>query len=247
MGLRDVLEADRDRVAALRQVTEQLLKALRDWERQSADGALPGRERAATKAAELARGLAAPLADAAGAFDFDLADYLGTDAWREELHTVASEAGLKLLEEGEQLICSPVVIRAQPASGRLMIGKRSWTKLHPDRVVEQLRKLQEQGSTRSAAETLRALHQVWLYKQRPAMLKLREAYELFCLTPGYKREVPETLFAQRLRGLEVSGLTDIKGDRLHFEWPSANVKARDVITFLDEHGRAVKYYGVSFA
>lgn len=251
MRLGEALDAEGKRVEELQKAASELQKTLRAWHAACRDGALPARERASSRATELARELADPVADVAASWSFDLRAYLSTGAWRQELHEAAAEQGLAVLEEQEHLVSSPVTVRSQSSRGLLTIGRRSWSRLHPSRVITELKRLREGNQRRNAEETLAALRAVWVHQQRPPVLKFIAVYELFSLTPGWKRENPPVAFAQRLHGLhaawERDGLRATRdGQPFQFEWPSGDVRERDLITFVADDGRPIRYYGIVF-
>ena len=79
-------------------------------------------------------------------------------------------------------------------------------------------------------------------------MKLKDVYELFCLTPGWKKENPLGAFAQNVYGVHRLGVaTTRKGRRCEFIFPSGNAKERDVLSVIADDGRVIRYYGVEFA
>lgn len=251
MRLQPALDAERERVEVLQKQTGELQKTLRRWHKACLEGTLPARQRAADQAVQQARELPEPIADTAAAWAFDLDQYLASGDWREELHDVAADNDLAVHEEQEYLISSPVTVRAVSARGALQIGRRQWSKLHPRIVVKELLRLREGNQLRNASETLEALYGVWKHEDRPQLLKFRAVYDMFSLTPGWKRENPLIAFAQRLHALhrarESEQLRTTRDGRpFHFEWPSGDPRQRDLVTFVAENGRPISYYGLHF-
>ena len=127
MKLEEALQGHEERVDALLKSAKKYEAALKGWKKACQTGHLANRQKQASLAAELAPSLVAPTVETAAGWDFDVRNYLESDAWRREVQEAAAERhSLRVQEEGDTLISSPVVLRAQPARLALQIGKAGW-------------------------------------------------------------------------------------------------------------------------
>ncbi len=251
MGLSNALDRQRAQVEDLIARAKECQKALSAWQRACRQGSLPAREREAARARAAARALVKPVDEAAGSWDFDAQEYLRSGDWRQEIIDHAAEAGMQLFEQDECLIASPVIMRANLGREALMLGKRQWSKLHPAEVVNQLQKLRSSSQSSTARQILTALHRVWRREGEPRVLKFRTAYELFCLTPGWRSQNPEISFVQSIHSLhqawqqeELRSLPN--GTQFAFEWGAGDPPQRAFMEFIGEDGRLIRYYGLVF-
>ncbi len=249
MNLEDALQAQEEQVDDLLKSAAKYLSALKGWKKACQIGHLGNRQRAAAQAVELAPALAAPASEAADAWQFDARAYLESGDWRDELRTASEKQGLRTLEEGDNLISSPLVVRAVPGRGTLALGKTNWPALRPRIVAAELKRLCERAGSGNSQEFVDSLFAVAqrLSPGDAPFAKFRDIYDLFSLTPGWKKDNPPAAFGQALYTLHRSGLqTTRAGRKFDFEYPSGNVKDRDIYTVIAEDGRPIRYYGIQF-
>lgn len=249
-SLEEALRAHEEQVDALLKAANRYVGALKAWKKACQTGHMGNRQKAADQARDLIRTLVDPTAKAADAWSFDVRAYLEGNQWRKELQTTAAEkAGLRVLEEGETLISSPVVIRSRPSMSALRIGKVNWPTIRPQVVAAELKRLRERINEANLQEFVDCLLAVCQCYSRDGTLfaKFRDIYNLFCLTPGWKRENPPVAFGQAIYALHRSEIRATRsGRKFEFEYPSGNVKERDVFTVIAEDGRPIRYYGIRF-
>jgi hypothetical protein len=121
-------------------------------------------------------------------------------------------------------------------------------------VIAELLRLREQGAKQNVQEFLDSLWQAVEYLGRnreqrstTAFAKLRDIYDLFCLTPGWKKENSEATFAQFLYALHRSDLRVTRSGKIYeFEFPAGHPKAREVFEVVAEDGKTIRYYGIHF-
>ena len=158
--------------------------------------------------------------------------------------------GLRVLEEGETLISSPLVVRAVPGRAALSLGKVVWPALRPRVAAAELKRLRERAAAGNSQEFADSLFAACrhLTSDAPApFMRFKDIYALFALTPGWKKDNPEAAFGQLIYALHRSGLSATRaGRKFEFEYPSGNVKDRDVFTVIAEDGRPIRYWGVQF-
>jgi hypothetical protein len=223
-NLETALQEHEAQVDSLLKDANKYLGALKTWKKACQTGHLANRQKAAAQATELAGGLREPTQGTAASWEFDTRAYLESDDWREEVQTTAAERfGLRVLEEGDTLISSPVVIRALPGRAALQIGKVNWPTLRPRIVAAELRRLRDRASSANSQEFVDSL------------------------TPGWKKDNPPAAFGQAVYALHRSEIRATRGGRsFEIVYPSGNVKERDVFTVIAEEGKALRYYGIRF-
>lgn len=249
--LEDALETESERVAPLVKQASRLLSALKAWGKAADYGHTANRDKASAQARSLAAELSIGVAEAADQWGFDVRQYLESGRWREEIRTAAAEQlGLKTIPEGDYLLSPPVVVRALPASSALRLGKIRWQSLRPRVVAGELKRLREGALTGASQDFLESLYQAARRKNgstNPFIL-FREAYELFCIAPGYKKENSKADFGLSIYALHKSATNATRsGVQFQFEWPAAKRKESDVFTVIAEDGSPLRYYGIQFA
>lgn len=249
MNLEEALQTQEEQVDDLLKSAAKYLAALKSWKKACQTGHLGNRQKAAAQAAELAPALAAPASEASESWQFDARVYLESGEWRDELRAAAEKQGLRALEDGENLVSSPLVVRAVPGRSALALGKVNWPAIRPKIVAAELRRLRDRansGNSQEFADSLFAVAQRLNPADAP-FARFREIYDLFCLTPGWKKDNPPAAFGQAIYALHKSGLqTTRAGRKFDFEYPSGNVKDRDIYTVIAEDGRPIRYYGIQF-
>ena len=252
MDFEDEWQADEERVDRLLKEAGRYVSALKAWKKACQTGHANDRQKASGQAAQLAPALAEPVSQAASAFGTDPRDYLADGKWRKDvIEAAASEAfSLRVTEENDTLVSSPVVVRAQAGRGVLQIGRQNWPHLRPKAVAAELKRLRDRTGSANSAEFLESLSAVWNKQQstNPVFLKLREIYDMWTLTPGWKRENPISKFTQDVYALHRSGVTLTRaGKQIDFVTPSANAKANEILTVIAEDGRTLRYHGIRFS
>lgn len=249
-NLETALQAHEEQVDLLLKDANKYVGALKTWKKACQSGHLANRQKAAAQAAELAAGLREPTRDAAEAWQFDARAYLESDAWRTEAQTTAAEQfGLRVLEEGGNLISSPVIVRALPGRGALQIGKVNWPALRPRVVAAELKRLRDRASSANSQEFLDSLFGASerLKQSGDPVAKFRDIYDLFSLTPGWKKDNPPAAFGQAIYAVHRSEIRATRGGRsFEIVYPSGNVKERDIFTVIAEDGKPLRYYGIRF-
>ncbi len=249
MTLEEELQAHEAEIETLLKSVKRYTTTLNAWKKAAKVGNVNAIQRTSTLAYELANGLPAATGAAASSWTFNSRGYLASGEWRKELQaTAASRFDLRITEDNETLVSSPVMIRAQPARGALMIGKRSWSSLRPAVTAAELKRLRDRLSQGNSQEFVDSLLGACEYLDKENRFgRFRDIYNLFCLTPGYKRENSRAAFAQQIYSLQKSGIQFARGTyRFEFEYPSGNAKPDDVFTVISESGNPISYYAIWF-
>lgn len=246
----DALQEHEERVDALIKSAKKYGSALKAWKKACREGHMANRQKQSALAAELAPTLASPTIEASDSWHFDVRSYLDGAEWRNAVRAEAIERfDLRVVEDGDQLISSPVVVRAQPARNSVQIGKANWPAIHPRVIAAELKRLRDRNTSSNSQEFLDSLYLACKRLTRPEVLfvKFRDVYEMFCITPGYKKENPRAAFAQQIYALHRSGIRTTKaGVRFDFDSPSGHPKESDILTVISEDGQTIRYYGITF-
>ena len=251
MSLEEALQEHEEKVDALRRQVNKYAGALKAWKRACQVGNLGNLQKAAAQAEELSGSLPGTTAETRGSWDFDARAYLENGEWLKELQEIASERfSLRTLQEKETLISSPVTVRAQPSRGSLQFGKINWPSLRPKVAAAELKRLRDRTESANSQEFVESLYGVYRYLTASSgdhVATFRKIYDLFCLTPGYKKENPPAAFGQQIYALHRSKINATRGGHTYeFEFASGNVKERQIYTVIAEDGRSIRYYGIWF-
>jgi hypothetical protein len=250
VNLEDALQEQETLVDDLLKSATKYVAALKSWKKACQIGHLGNRQKSAAQATELVAPLSQAAEFAAESWQFDARTYLESGEWRTELRAAAEKLGLRVLEEGDTLISSPLVVRAIPGRTALALGKASWPSLRPGPPPPPLKRLRERaaaGNSQEFADSLFAACRHLTPDNEAPFARFRDIYALYSLTPGWKKENPEAAFGQAIYALHRSGLSVTRaGRKFEFEYPSGNVKERDLFTVIAEDGRPIRYWGVQF-
>lgn len=249
MALEEALQDQENRVESLLTAANTCVKTLKAWRKACQAGQLANIPKHAETAENELRALTRGTIDAGGSWQFDVGAYLGGDAWRNELQQIAAQKfGLRTLEDGNTLISSPIVVRAQPTRSALQLGKSRWSNIRPSVVATELKRLRDKTAGANSQEFLESLLAAceYLGSKKEPKGKLRDIYGLFCLTPGYKKENPVAAFAQQVYALHLADIKTRAGYTCEFEFTSGNAKESDVFSVMTEDGRLARYYSIWF-
>jgi hypothetical protein len=249
LALEEALQDHEEKVDSLLRAANRYIGALKAWKKACQAGHLGNLNKAAAQAEELIGALPGTTAETKSAWTFDARAYLDSDDWRKELQAVAAERfSLRTLEDDETLISSPITVRAFPGRGSLVLGKVNWPALRPKVVAAELKRLRDRTAAANSQEFAESLYGACQHLNKDeAFARFRDIYDLFCLTPGYKKENPPAAFGQQIYALHRSEVRATRGGRkFGIEFPTGNVKERDVFTVLSEDGRPLRYYTIWF-
>jgi hypothetical protein len=246
------------------QATEQALEealrgantALRELKRAAA-AARSGQVRDLRKALSAARaaadGLAAGTQAVEGAFDFDDRDYLASGGYVKELLAEASARGLTIVEDDDQLLCYPSLLKILPGDAAIEIDKVRDRRLRPSVLVTALAKAQERGPRFKAEpflDSLRTAYELRIAadgKRADAILRLVDLYAVLTMMPGQRTQYSRQEFARDLYLLDQSGVTSTDRSPRSLRWAaSTGTKGAGVLATVARNGQQQRYWGVSF-
>lgn len=250
MSLEEALQDQEKRVDALLSAANKYVGALKGWKKACQIGHIGNLQKAATQAEEQVNALPQTTQETRSGWSFDIRAYLEGDEWRREIQSLAAERySLKILEEDDTLISSPVTVRAQPTRNTLALGKVNWAAIRPRIVVAELKRLRDRTTSANSQEFVEALYNACVHlssKENP-IARFRDIYDLFCLAPGYKKEVPPAAFAQQIYALHRSDVRTTRGGRkLEIEYATGNYKEKDVFAVMSEDARPIRYFNIFF-
>ena len=249
MNLEEALQAQEQQVDALLKGANKYVGTLKAWKKACAEGHLGNLQKQSALALEQAPALVAPVQEADSNWEFDARSYLESEDWRRELQEAGEKIGLRILPENETLVSSPVVIRSQPGSNRLLLGKEAWATIRPKLTADKLKKLRDRAAASNSQEFAEALFAAAQRQSQDAYLyvKLIDIYNQFAETPGWKKENPPAVFAQAIYALQRSGIQATRaGRKIDIQGPSANAKEREVYSVIAEDGKPLRYFAVLF-
>jgi hypothetical protein len=250
LDLEEALQEHEDRVDVLLRSANKYVGAIKAWKKATQAGHLGNLQKAAAQADELIGALPVTTAETRGAWQFDARTYLDSDAWLREIQAIAAERfNLRTLDDDGTLISSPVTARSQPGRNTIMIGKVNWPAIRPKVVAAELKRLRDRTANANSQEFLESLHGAYTHlssKEKP-IVRFRDIYNLFCLTPGYKKENPPAAFGQQIYALHRSDVRLTRGGRkLEIEYATGSPKEKDIFTVIAEDGRPIRYYNLWF-
>lgn len=250
MKIEQALREHEERVDALIKAVNKCLTILKAWKKACQLGHVGNRQKAAAAAVEQVSQLQQLAQETAALWDFDTRAYLESDAWRVELQEACSKLSLRIFEEEDRLVSPPVLVRAEPVSSRLRIGKTPWPTLHPDVTTAHLKRLNE----RSTSDTAAQLFLNFLYegsksvsRQGNQFARLKDLYDLFSYAPGWAKENTPAIFARQIYALHRSGVRTTKDGRTYeLEGPTGKEKEKERFPVISDDGRPIIYYGIWF-
>lgn len=234
---------------ALIKEANRCVSALKAWQKASKSGQMAKRQRTAEQAVRLTEALLASSRDAAG-WSFDIEEWLGSEAWRTEIADALRSAGLRAIEDPSgALLCPPLALVAEPDRGRIRAGRQSFSALRPSAIAGEIQRVRDRVAGARTQEFLEAMYRATRHLCGPSDLRatFRRIYDLFALTPGWKKENTELDFGQMVYALSVTPIRTTKdGTRFQIQTPSGPVKKRDIFGVYGEDGRLHQFYAIRF-
>ena len=196
---------------------------------------------------ELATGTRA-LADT---FDFDEQAYLSSGAYVKELLAEAAARGLTIVEDDDQLLCYPSLLRIRPIDAAIEIDKVRDRRLRPSVLVTALSRAQERGPRFKAEpflDGLRSAYELLVAGKRPdAVIRLVDIWTVLTMMPVQRAQYSRQEFARDLYLLEQSGVTStLRSPRTMLWAASTGTKGSGVLVTVARTGQERRYWGVSF-
>lgn len=177
-----------------------------------------------------------------------------------ELCGQADRIGLKVTPRDETLVCSPSIIRVNPADRAVMIDGRKRTAIRPSKLAADLRKRQQAGLRGNPQRFLDALYKAYRILAAPndttlipqsksgRVISLEKVYDLLTTLPGSSRQYSKIDFARDLYFLDISDVAMTRsGDaRVSLHHSTAARAGRGAFSFADQAGNLITYSSVQF-
>lgn len=251
MELEQALQEHEDQVDALMKAANRYVSALKAWKKACQIGHIGNLQKAAAQSEELIGALPETTGQTRSHWDFDLRSYLSEDHWRKELQEIAAERyNLRTVPEEDVLISSPITVHSQPNRNALAFGKVNWPAIRPRVVAAELKRLRDRTASANSQEFAESLLGACQYldKKDQPFARFRDIYDLFCLTPGYKKENSPAAFGQQIYALQRSDIRATRSNRkFEIEYATGAAKAKDIFTVTAEDGRQIRYYSIWFS
>ena len=258
-GLEDSLAAlDAHLVDAEKQAAA-LLKAVRRLRRAAGEGSvasLPGA--VATAQAELDR-TGEPLAEAAAAAGYDVAEAFASGAWLDELAAAAKSAGVVLVRRDGRVTAYPIALRLDGRAQGVRLGRKLERRIRPSFVAAQLKALQQRPERFNARQFLDRVLRLYDSKARAEdpewrptrpgpgpLVALAELHDQLTILPAAAADYPQEEFTTDLLRLDRQpDATSSQGHRFELGGSTGH-KGGKRLTLFDETGEQHDYYAIRF-
>ena len=163
-GLEDSLATLDAHLGDVERQTAALLKSVRRLRRAAREGAVASLPAAIGAAQADAARIDAPLAEAAGTLDYDVAGAFASGAWLDELAEAAKAADVVLVRRDGRVTAYPVALRLDARAQGVRIGRKLEKRIRPSFLAAQLKSLQQRPERFNARQFLDRLF--LLYESR---------------------------------------------------------------------------------
>ena len=250
MTILEPMLADQEaKVDALLKAAGRYVSSLKAWKKACMVGPLANRHKAANQALEAVTNLPDSAIAAVDSWQFNAAEYYQSADWQSELQAAAAAIGLRVFTEADTIVSSPVIVRAQPARGTLVLGKVIWPNVHPLARALELKRLREQTNSSNSQEFVDSLCAAAVFVPDPGSptVKFKDLYNLFAMTPGWKKDNPRAAFGLAIYALQSSEIRATRSGRsFEIVTPSGKYKEGDIFSIIAEDGKPLRYYGIRF-
>ena len=258
-GLEDTLTALDTHLSEAERRAAALLKATRRLRRAASEGAVASLPALIAAAEDDAARIGTPLADAAAAFGYDVAEAFASGAWLDELAAAAKAAGVVLVRRDGRVTAFPVALRLDGRAQGVRVGRRLERRIRPSFLAAQLKALQQRPERFNARQFLDRLFRLYASHARAEdpswrpnrpgqgpLVPLAELHDDLTVLPAAAADYPQEEFAADL--LRLDRQPDAAGSQGHrFELGgSTGRKGGKRLTVFDEAGGQHDYYAIRF-
>ena len=174
-----------------------------------------------------------------------------------ELRAEAGRIGLNVTPRDETLVCSPSIIRVNPADRAVTIDGRKRSAIRPSKFAADLQAIQQAGPRGNPQRFLEALYKAYRILAPPSadalvqggqVVALAKVYDLLTTLPGSGRQYSRTDFARDLYVLDSSDVDTIRsGDaQVRFLHSTAARSGKGAFSFADPAGNLITYSSIQF-
>jgi hypothetical protein len=187
------------------------------------------------------------------AFDFDEQAHLASGAYVKELLAEAQARGVTIVEDDDQLLCYPSLVRLLPTDAAVEIDKVRERRLRPSVLAAALARAQERGPRFKAEQFLDSLRSGYELvvaregKRADAVVRLIGIWGVLTMLPGQRTAYSKQEFARDLYLLDQSGVTSTaRSPRALRLSASTGTKGAGTLVTVARNGQQQLYWGVSF-
>ncbi|HET8661789.1 MAG TPA: hypothetical protein VFM55_22690 [Micromonosporaceae bacterium] len=184
---------------------------------------------------------------------FDEQAHLASGGYVKELLSEAEAQGVAIVEDDDQLLCYPSLLRLLPTDAVVQVDKARERRLRPSVLVAALARAQERGPRFKAEQfldSLRSGYELWVAsedKKADAVVRLIDIWGVLTMLPGQRSAYSKQEFARDLYLLDQSGVTTTSRSARELRWSaSTGTKGTGTLVTVSRTGQQQKYWGVSF-
>ncbi len=258
-GLEDTLTALDTHLSEAEKQAATLLKTARRLRRAAREGNVASLPAAIAAAQADAERTAEPLANAAAALCYDVAEAFANGAWLDELAAAAKAAGVVLVRRDGRVTVYPVALRLDGRAQGVRIGRKLERRIRPSFLAAQLKALQQRPERFNARQFLDRLFVLYDSKARAEdaawrsnragpgpLVALAELHDQLTVLPVAAADYPQEEFVTDLLRLDRQpDATSSLGHRFGLGG-STGRKGSKRLTLFDETGEQHDYYAIRF-
>jgi hypothetical protein len=234
---------------------KSLLTRVKRARRMAAIGDINGIVTQLEQAPEAANRLATAFSSLDGAFAYDADEAFTNGTYVTELKQEAARQGLTLVERDGRLSAFPLILKLDPRTPGVRVGRKMVRAIRPSALVKSLKAVQLTGRF-NAAGFLDQLWRAYLHlapspwkPQNPSdgpTVSLSQIHALLTLLPAAATDYPREAFVCDLLRLNREPDTKTRGG-WSFSLPSSTgSKGQDRLTVYDERGAEHVFVGIRF-
>lgn len=251
-SLETTLTAWEEQLAAVERHATAALRSARRLRKAAQDGAVATFPAAIAAMRQDADRLTEAVGQSAEAPDLDIPDAFGTGAFLAELAAAAKAADVMLVQRDGRITAYPVVLRLEPRSLAVRIGRKLERRIRPSVLIAELKKLQQRPNrfnARAFLDRMLKAYNILAPQYRGGegpLVALGDLHELLTLWPQAAADYPiEEFLCDMLR---LNKLPDSRTGRGHrFELGgSTGTKGAKRLSAFDETGAQHDFYAIRF-
>ena len=234
------------------------LGTVRKLRRSSELGAISDFSRLFDQAPRQIEQMQAALAAARAGFSYDAEAEFTSGAYLAELQSAAAAAGLNLVARDDRLTAFPLLLKLEPKTPAVRIGRKSEKRIRPAVLVDALKQAQAAQGVRPAVSLGRifqrylnlapAVQPGWRANHRVAgpVVPLHDIHAALTMLPEAEAAYPRDAFACDLLHLNRAPDTRTRDGRGFALSASTATKGRNLLRVYDENGNEHVYAGIRF-